>query len=476
MIQIFHRNILDPPSSPSPIPTRHVRRRAARLKLKRLARRVHRDQGGSISLASVFGLLLLVMLLGMVMNSSRQIDQKVKMQNAADASATAGGVVFARNMNTLAFTNHLLSDVFALTAFMREAHERSASSFAPEILDNWERMGPFLATADYPPFAAAGQAIVEKVPGERQMVSTFSDWASASADAMRPVLEDILANEQIPQFQRALVQTSPELVQFAADEVARRHGQSWPHQPQLHGVMWRTMADPVGGQSESQARSLPVVDPVMDSQPNQQEYMQHARNDRDRLAYIYLDHWNREQLREYDSVDGRMSQFANLWRIFTCGQLKNLLENEYPDRNLPFQIRTSTDQITDPGQHLEQQFMFVGVVYREKLRNYIPGVFKNPMPSDTVAYSQVSVFVPRRRLVQLWIPNNPSAPWGSRHLTLPVGRQSRGWFPEHWDLVNQNWTTQLTPGTAPCIPAILSTPPNINNVSTSQLPDRKSVV
>ena len=61
--------------------------------------------------------------------------------------------------------------------------------------------------------------------------------------------------------------------------------------------MWRTMADPVGGQSESQARSLPVVDPVLDSEPNQQQYMQHARNDRDRLAYIYLDHWNREHLR-----------------------------------------------------------------------------------------------------------------------------------------------------------------------------------
>src|SRR5580765_259896 len=114
-------------------------------------RRLHRDQRGAMSLVSVVALLMLTMILGMVMNSARHVDQKVKMQNAADAATWTGGVVIARGMNSLAFTNHLLSDVFALTAFMREAHARSSDSLAAEILDNWERIGPFMSTSEYPP-------------------------------------------------------------------------------------------------------------------------------------------------------------------------------------------------------------------------------------------------------------------------------------------------------------------------------------
>ena len=95
--------------------------------------RFHGDERGAISIVSVFALLLLTMLLGMVMNSARQVDHKIRLQNAADATSWTGGLVMARNMNTLAFTNHLLSDVFALTAFLREAQENHAAETAPEL-------------------------------------------------------------------------------------------------------------------------------------------------------------------------------------------------------------------------------------------------------------------------------------------------------------------------------------------------------
>jgi hypothetical protein len=68
--------------------------------------RLQRDERGALSIVSVFTLVLLVFLLGMVVNAARQVDQKVKLQNAADSSAYAGGIVLARSMNTLAFTNH----------------------------------------------------------------------------------------------------------------------------------------------------------------------------------------------------------------------------------------------------------------------------------------------------------------------------------------------------------------------------------
>ncbi|MCE9555866.1 MAG: Tad domain-containing protein, partial [Planctomycetes bacterium] len=85
---------------------------------------LHRDEGGTISILSVFAVLLMAMLLGMVMNVGREVNNKVQMQNAADAATYSGGVVMSRGMNTLAFTNHLLCDTFALTAFMREARDR----------------------------------------------------------------------------------------------------------------------------------------------------------------------------------------------------------------------------------------------------------------------------------------------------------------------------------------------------------------
>ena len=77
-----------------------LRQAAAHLPL-----RLHRDQKGTISIIGVFTLLALVVLLGMVMNTGQQVDQKIKMQNAVDAATYSGGVVLARNMNSLAFTN-----------------------------------------------------------------------------------------------------------------------------------------------------------------------------------------------------------------------------------------------------------------------------------------------------------------------------------------------------------------------------------
>src|SRR5262245_22227002 len=74
------------------------------------ARSMHRDQRGAMSLVSVFALLLLTMVLGQVMNSAREVDHKVKMQNAADAATWTGGLVMVRSLNSLAFTNHLLCD------------------------------------------------------------------------------------------------------------------------------------------------------------------------------------------------------------------------------------------------------------------------------------------------------------------------------------------------------------------------------
>lgn len=443
--------------------------------LRRLPVLVHREERGTIGIVSLFGLLLLVILLGMVMNAGRQVDQKIKMQNAADAATYSGGVVITRSMNTLGFTNHLLCDVFALTAYMREGRDRVAESFTPQIMDDWAKVGPFMATSEYPPFALLGQAITEKNMPERQLVGTFGNWAAAASEMMLPVLEDILANERIPQFQRALVQTTPGLAQAAAAEMAQRHANAWPKPVRLSGVMWRTSAGPVGGWGETDRRTLPVVDPELDAVPSQEAYIQVAQQQRRNLSHTYLTHWNNESMMVFDNK-GKMSQFSNLWRTRTCGQLNKLLDVEYPRRNLLFQIRTPVTQIGALNPHLEQDFMFVGVVYREKLPDLIPRIFRNPLATDRQAYSQIMLYVPRRRLV--WIQPGVTASgamsmggvpgqtltFGGSGGGMPagppyVGRQFAAPHPEGWDLITQNWSTQLVPATTSSLPAILSTPP-----------------
>ena len=101
------------------------------------------------------------------------------MQNAADAGAHSGGVVMARGMNTLAFTNHLEAEVFALAAYMRTAQARDdegnlvVASLTPDILDKWEEIGEVFrkygGQAGYSKFERLGKAIEGKVPLERTL-------------------------------------------------------------------------------------------------------------------------------------------------------------------------------------------------------------------------------------------------------------------------------------------------------------------
>ena len=142
----------------------------------------------------------LAMLLGMVINVGRQVDGKVKMQNAADAATYSGGVVLARGMNTLAFTNHLLCDIFATTAILREAQQRNAASLVPEVLQAWSTMAPAFSQSTFAKFAALGPAISAKVPLEQQMVTSFSNWIGAVSSLVLPTWEQILAQQLIPDF------------------------------------------------------------------------------------------------------------------------------------------------------------------------------------------------------------------------------------------------------------------------------------
>lgn len=458
---------------PFKISVRQIRR--IKTEAMRVFRRIgslHTDQNGAMSVVSVFAVLLLTVLLGMVMNVGRVVDHKIRLQNAADAVAYSGGVVVARGMNALAFTNHLLCDVFALTAYMREARDGHARSYVPAILDAWNKEAPVFAGSNFPKFLPLASAIPAKTPLEQALVDGFSSWAAAASQMILPTLEFILQEELIPEYQRAVVAAFPDIAQQAAMEVARRNGRPDFGRGEMLGVLWRTNVVPVGGMGEAVQRTLPVVDPVMDQFPNQADYFNTALKQRRNLSNHYLQMWNDRSLIFFDR-EAKMSQFASLWRSFTCGQLEQLL-SEYPDSNLPFVIQTPGDEVVDPNTHLDQYFTFVGVAYWRPMRATLPGLFQHPMGPDTIAFAQVRVFVPRARLIwHYYVPGseNPLGGIPGDFAELPTDdstssepvqgewRIVRDDEPTHWDLLNQNWTCALQPATVWSLPVIVQTRP-----------------
>ena len=106
--------------------------------------RLHRDQRGVMTFVTLFTILMLAFLLGMILNVCSHADGKIRMQYSADAATYSSGIVMARGMNSLAFTNHLLCDIFALTAFLREGDQNDAEQLALRILDQWEQSAPVL--------------------------------------------------------------------------------------------------------------------------------------------------------------------------------------------------------------------------------------------------------------------------------------------------------------------------------------------
>jgi hypothetical protein len=438
-----------------------------------LLRRLHRDQRGTISILSVFTVMFLVMLLGMVMNVGRHVDGKIRMQNAADDAAYSGGVVLARAMNDLAFTNHLLCDVFAVTAFLRESRDHNAESYVSSILAAWSKVATVFAESGIPKFTALGTGIQGQVPLEQEMVRAYGQWAAAASEQLLPMFEEILSTEAIPKYQRAVVETFPDLARQAANEAAARNSEPSHGRGRMVSVLWRTNVEVVG-EDAATSRTLPVVDPENDNEPG---YASASRKQRDRLAHHYLDDWNNEAMCAFDR-EGKMSQFGSLWRSFTCGQLEKLLNEEYPDRNLLHMIREPPAEGSSQAAYLRQYYSFISVVYWQKLKAIMPRLFTNPIDADAQAYAEIHLFIPRARLEWQWLPEDggptvtpigsvpgdwqdlgldnedPQKPTGEGRWV--VGRQN---VPMHWDLLNQSWASQLAPAVDPELAQILQTTP-----------------
>lgn len=309
-----------------------------------LARRLaalHTDARGSMSIVSVFTLLMLVMLLGLVLNVGRQVNRKVQAQSTADAVAYSSGVVLARSMNSLAFTNHLLCDVFALTIVLREVQQND------------------------PPVSPVRQA-----------------WLRSLASALLPRLEPILADEQYSRYQRDLIAATPAVAITAADGIAQEHGLAWPRAIPARGMLWSA-----GGPNRDLGLMLPAIDPTGTVTPSDESVLAKAQRERRNYARQYLREWNRELLgRSFSSRPGQQ------WHRRAERRLDRALRDN-PLTNLPTLVRRESI-----ARDLERNFSFVGIAYSPRPVNSLPGLFAAATPASQQAYAEVRLFIPRNRL------------------------------------------------------------------------------
>lgn len=345
------------------------------------ARTLHHDERGTISIFSVIVLLLLTMLLGMILNVGEQIDDKIKMQNAVDAATYSSGVVMARGLNTLAFTNHLLSETIALTAYFREGRDRYAESLVGDILNAWTVVDQQLGMSEFKLIRDIQPAMAPKIELERRLVKAFGDMTAVKARLLLPPLEMILGipeaggtnpdprnapSHLIPEFQRAVVFAIPESSNLIASEIAKRN-MPGKNRQKTQCVIWSQQTDSstVVNDNNPLERLLPAVDPSSEGSDFQYLssgevylYQKIARENRNRLAARYLKDWIHDE--DYDEspswrndltpferntistggrVSAKQSQFINLYRGFTCAKLNHLLYDQYPNTNLPHMLR-----------------------------------------------------------------------------------------------------------------------------------------
>ncbi len=567
--------------------THLIRRPAARLAS------LPGDERGVISILSVITIFVLTIVLGMVINAGRQVDEKIRMQNAADAATYSGAVVMARGYNALAFSNHVEAEVFALTAYFRTAKATGPSAdpttlnFMNEILDAWNRAGSLFANFQFtanPKFAALGPAIQAKVPLEKAAVKSFLQMSDLQSKLVLPVFEYILRGPSaqqpgadplggvIPRFQRAVVLTTPQAAQTMASEIARMHGNmTSPGKPsgleKLHrsqplmAILWRTNGTPIslGNEQDPFQRTMPVFDPNQlgpDASAYSQDYYELSRCQRRRWATGALNIWNQYLLGTLaggwaywnpfppptvspgGATSAKMSLFLPIWNVLTCGQLNKLLNVDYHGTNLPYIYRiagtlsptfassqqcTTCQQPNQPGVYncgciegfrnintqapvpgylqyvyenmdplqnsqqplpLDQYHNFVGVAYWPAMRQTSAIFFRYPLATDSMAFAQASVFVPRARYRKTVPSRNGDGNWRIYEYTdqttgVPMYRNAYdgdlGGWPQRWDpwltvqpvnlqwlpiwdLSNQNWMAQLVPATSNGIPAILQSP------------------
>jgi len=81
-----------------------------------LLRRLHQDDSGQIVPLFIFGALTLVFVVLLILNTGRQTQQRIEVQNAADAAVMTQASWVARSLNIISLNNTAITQAFATAA------------------------------------------------------------------------------------------------------------------------------------------------------------------------------------------------------------------------------------------------------------------------------------------------------------------------------------------------------------------------
>lgn len=409
--------------------------------VRHAAGRLHRDERGVTSLISLVAVLVFTMLLVMLTNTVRHVDDKVRMQNAADAAAFSGAAVLARGMNAIAFANHLEAETFALTALLR-ALERRGSQTARQL-----------------------EPLMEVILG------TPEDAVPLSGDHL------------LPNYQRDVIALFPGEAQETTLEIALRHGlpqgrlPSGSAQARLLassafgrrgpqvGTLWRAPGEAVSLTDETDpiARTLPVIDPNSDG--GDQSRLGDV-GDEQTVAVVRRLEASTQALSDLiNRLPANRQQDASL-RGDALRFLIRLLEIEYPTTNLPLILRDEAGT-TNGAASASSAYWVLSTVHRAFDREHGPKLFVNPLANrmDAVTFAQAEFFLAR--------PRYRCCPWTTETATGTLNNTDP--WPRDWNSFNQTWSARLVPADETAVLRILQTsppgpangfrPPSLNGVT-----------
>lgn len=75
---------------------------------------LHHDERGMLTMVNTVAVMACSLMIVLLLNMGHVVDQKIEMQNAADASAYSGAAVMARGMNALTATNHVMGEMMGI--------------------------------------------------------------------------------------------------------------------------------------------------------------------------------------------------------------------------------------------------------------------------------------------------------------------------------------------------------------------------
>lgn len=147
-------------------------------KLQQLLLRLHCDESGQIVPLFIFAALTLVFVLMLVLNTGRQVEQRIEAQNSADAAVITHANWIARSLNIISLNNTAITQAYA-TAMLATAWQH----FKELLPGNaYERMA-LRSMRMIRSLESMNNRIVEDFPEFSAMVSTSLATRNGMSDA-----------------------------------------------------------------------------------------------------------------------------------------------------------------------------------------------------------------------------------------------------------------------------------------------------